>query len=254
MATHSPKFSPKWRAEVPLCQLYALSRPRGATNSDPVNVDCKRCRKALGLPPLTFRIPEGAHSDKALATIAQMGTKPEQWKVAEIRWATEERMVSAEVTCPECGGWGITPKDEAGEAVPYPSALHYSAPTFFERDRERRDWISKAHTSKGAPCERCKGRNPRARTYGYSTGKIMGQVLAKVRVGYVIWPEGVTFDSRFADRDCQLCGKTIPSGEVVPVHTKGIEPAHGMWVGTDCGRKIFGIELKLKEDQQIERK
>lgn len=65
-----------------------------------------------------------------------------------------------------------------------------------------------------------------------------------VKVYFVNWPEGTVFgSSRFADRDCEACGKSIPSRMFVPIliaNKAGTE--HGFWFGCDCARNILGIK------------
>lgn len=63
-----------------------------------------------------------------------------------------------------------------------------------------------------------------------------------------IWPDDTQHGmSRFAGLRpgcCEACGKTIPSGRMVPVQVKDI--GYGchvsLWVGEDCAKKIFGIK------------
>jgi hypothetical protein len=64
------------------------------------------------------------------------------------------------------------------------------------------------------------------------------------RVYFVKWSEGVLFDkSRFADKDCQACGKNIPSGRYVPIEaTCKKNGLVALWVGCDCAKNIFGIK------------
>lgn len=65
-----------------------------------------------------------------------------------------------------------------------------------------------------------------------------------VKVYFVKWPPGTVFgSSRFSDRDCEACGKRIPSGRFVPIliaNNAGIE--HGFWFGCDCARNVLGIK------------
>jgi hypothetical protein len=65
-----------------------------------------------------------------------------------------------------------------------------------------------------------------------------------VKVYFVNWPAGTVFgSSRFADRDCEACGKRIPSRMFVPIliaNKAGSE--HGFWFGCDCARNILGIK------------
>jgi hypothetical protein len=58
------------------------------------------------------------------------------------------------------------------------------------------------------------------------------------------WPEGTVFgSSRFANCDCEACGKTIPSGLVVPILiTAKSGTLHGFWFGRDCASNILGIK------------
>jgi hypothetical protein len=66
----------------------------------------------------------------------------------------------------------------------------------------------------------------------------------QVKFYFVRWPDRTVFgSSRFSHRDCEACGKTIPSRMFVPVlidNRAGMP--HGFWVGCDCARNIFGIK------------
>lgn len=259
MTVHFASFSSKFKSKVPHCRRVALAYPTGQTTEDKENVTCKACRKALALPPLDFKVPEGTHSDKAMATFQAMGTLPGQWRLADIRWVTERRMVPGEVSCPDCDGWKLSLKDAAGKPVPCPKPLPYGHADHYKAEGARRNWVHEARKADGGigsrgTCDRCRCRNSRARMYGYSTGKVEAMVEREVMVGYPVWPEGTVFDSRFRHSDCELCGKSIPSGERVPVHTTGCAPEHGMLVGTDCARKFLNVTLKLKDDQMVETK
>src|SRR6266404_1745100 len=44
------------------------------------------------------------HSEKALETLRQMGTGPQNWAMTRIVWKKEFRPVPAKVRCPECQG------------------------------------------------------------------------------------------------------------------------------------------------------
>jgi hypothetical protein len=58
------------------------------------------------------------------------------------------------------------------------------------------------------------------------------------------WPDDTVFGaSRFTNCDCEACGKTIPSGLVVPVlvNDRAGRPL-GFFFGRDCARNIFGIK------------
>lgn len=67
---------------------------------------------------------------------------------------------------------------------------------------------------------------------------------AMVKVYFPKWPAGTVFGtSRFADCDCEACGKRIPSGLVVPVLVADKAGAiHGFWFGRDCARNILGLK------------
>lgn len=64
------------------------------------------------------------------------------------------------------------------------------------------------------------------------------------KVYFPKWPDGTVFGtSRFAGCDCEACGKSIPSGLVVPVLVDDREGRpNGFWFGRDCARAILGIK------------
>lgn len=186
------------------------------------------------------------HSDKALKTLATMGTVAGDWYIPEIDWVDEERMVPGLVTCPDCKGNKRVAKDAAGNPLPWPSSSDYRAWSDYNdaaREQAKKD-TGRAGGWELTNCKRCHGKIGR---YGYgSTGKVKALVKAIVRVGYVRWPVGVRFDSRFTTcSGCQLCAKEIRKSWRVPVAAKGADGrVHGMWVGSDCGRKFLSAELK----------
>jgi hypothetical protein len=67
---------------------------------------------------------------------------------------------------------------------------------------------------------------------------------ARVKEYFAKWPEDTVFgSSRFSHCDCEACGKSIPSGRVVPVLiTDKSEAVHGFYFGRDCARNILGIK------------
>lgn len=73
--------------------------------------------------------------------------------------------------------------------------------------------------------------------------KVTGKPVM-VPVYYVDWTPGTQMSlSRFAGRDCEACGKTIPSQNFVPVEADCKKNGHiGLWLGTDCAKNIFGIK------------
>jgi len=64
------------------------------------------------------------------------------------------------------------------------------------------------------------------------------------KVYYPKWPASTIHgSSRFAHCDCHACGKSIPSGKVVPVIVDDhAGTAHGFWLGRDCAANILGIK------------
>lgn len=67
--------------------------------------------------------------------------------------------------------------------------------------------------------------------------------VAQVKFYFPKWPKGIVFGtSRFFNRDCEACGKMIPSGLVVPVIVSDkFGNEHGFWFGRDCARSILGL-------------
>ena len=61
---------------------------------------------------------------------------------------------------------------------------------------------------------------------------------------FLDWTPGTQFGlSRFAHRDCEACGKTIPSGEFVAIEADCKKQGHvGMFFGRDCAANIFGVK------------
>ena len=66
----------------------------------------------------------------------------------------------------------------------------------------------------------------------------------RFKVYFPKWPEGTVFgSSRFSHCDCHACGKSIPSGKVVPVLVADkAGTTHGFWFGRDCAANILGIK------------
>lgn len=187
------------------------------------------------------------HSDKALTTIAQLGTTPDAWTLTAIDWIEEEREVLGLVRCPECDGSKWVRYAEDGTAIPVP-ALNTSD-RFDYTNAARRESRTNGGTLYGS-CRRCRG--TRGRMRGYPTGKVSGLVMALVMVGYPRWPAGTAFGSRFAGgMRCHLCGKSIHKSGRVPVNTDGASP-QGMWVGEDCARKFLNVKIKRTDDSIME--
>jgi hypothetical protein len=164
------------------------------------------------------------HSPKTIETLRQMGCDTTGWALPPVEWRIERRLVPTTTTCPTCHGRGQV----ADEAV---RATAADAPTpAAQRDR--------AHAMRACPT--C----PRRRNWpDYGSGKLTQLVERDVEVGYLLWPEGVRFDSRFAGgHRCDLCSKPITNA--VPVlATDAAGHAHGMLVGEDCAKTLLGVAL-----------
>lgn len=61
---------------------------------------------------------------------------------------------------------------------------------------------------------------------------------------YLDWTPGTVMGaSRYADHDCEACGKTIPSGEFVAIEADCKINGHvGLYLGRDCAKNIFGVK------------
>ena len=197
-----------------------------------------------------------AHSDKGIETMARMGTVASDWRICDFRWVEEERYVACEVTCPTCSGDRAVVTHADGSPFPKPAHPDYrigveaykaQMEVCSEYRKALRLIISDAW-SRGN-CPTC----IRRKKYNLCTGKAVGKMLAKVMVGYPIWEEGASFDSRFGGGcTCGLCGKTILKSNLVPVTARGANgKAHGLLVGSDCAKKIFSIKSPAKEGVRI---
>lgn len=200
-------------------------------------------------------MPE-SHSEKGLETLRQMGTTPEDWTFADIEWVKEKRLVPTKVSCPTCHHTGQANFRPSGElARPYEEVEPQPTFDYTNPEEERvcraryQEWLER---KRAYGKENVRGRCPTCPTRrnwpSYGTGEVDGVVEAEVMVGYIKWPKGTRFDSRFGCQwrgfrtaVCELCSKSVKSLRMVPVvsHT---DPAHGMWVGADCARKFFDIK------------
>lgn len=184
---------------------------------------------------------ETKHSDKAMKTLALMGTKPEDWKQCDIKWIEELRTVEGWVKCPVCeGSRYVLSKPDKYEIVTRPA------------DVSPHDFINSWRRERGlesVPCQNCQQwkRGGKWTCAGWvSTGKVRGLVSTKVWVGYPQWPAGTRFESRFAMSAqnrycCELCSKTLHSLQIpcVAVRPDGDTAPLGMWVGNDCAKKFL---------------
>ena len=197
-----------------------------------------------------------SHSDKAITTIAMMGTSPEQWHLTPIDWKDEERTITGLVRCPTCRGHKFV-RIRAEVADPrFPTAADVIPPpleaisTFDYDNAARRD--AKASYGHYGNCPTCQTHTKR---WGrVAQGKVPGPVRAIVRVGYPRFPPGTRFDSRFfGGLHCNLCNKLILQSGRVPVDAtdaRGIP--HGMFVGEDCAKKFLDVKIKRPADSIME--
>lgn len=189
------------------------------------------------------------HSAKALATIAQMGTAPAQWKLTPIDWVEEEREVMGMVPCPTCHGHKFVRIVDGQAISPPPHSAGHEVN--FDYSRAARHDASKANKQFGN-CPTC---GKRKGGWGMiPQGKIKGLVRAKVMVGHPRFPPGTQFDSRYRDGlHCHLCNKLVMKSHRVPVHaTGGDGVTHGMFVGEDCAQKFLDVKLKRAEGSIME--
>jgi hypothetical protein len=187
------------------------------------------------------------HSEKALTTLAMMGTLPSQWRLTPIEWIEEEREVPGLVRCPVCRGRKFV-RFEGGQVVPPPPA---NTPASFEYDQAAHRESSAARRPYGN-CPRCE--KPKSGWGMIPQGKVAGAVRARVMVGYPKFPPGTRFDSRFqGGLHCNLCNKLILRSNRVPVHAMGDDGvAHGMFVGEDCARKFLDVDIVRREGSIME--
>ncbi len=192
------------------------------------------------------------HSEKALKTLELMDSAPEAWKQADVKFVKELCKVPGEVTCPDCLGGKVIARDEAGNIIRPPQTGDF--PGKFGQSYDYYAWheahraYQKLAESQGAPrggrgnCQKCRCTNPRARLYGWSIGKVQGMVEQMMWVGYIQWPAGIKFQSRFqGGRHCALCNKFIYASDMVPAvgSRRSDGQALGMWVGADCAKKFL---------------
>lgn len=157
-----------------------------------------------------------SHSDKALETLALQGTTGDDWFHPEVKWVEEERLTTLREKCPDCRGWR-------------------RVGVFAENG---------AYTGKDADCQRC----------FYSRGRFGNCLVTKVRkvmVGYIQWPAGVRFESRFgyggnSRHQCELCAKGINKSNRVPLAAIKGDRALAMFVGEDCARKFTKVAKPAK--------
>lgn len=208
-----------------------------------------------------------AHTEKGIKTLSLMETEPTDWGLTPIRWVWEYRLRPVKEICPSCHGHG--------SANIYPDGSLFDQRTDKEFKKiknpghfETQDF-KKKHKIQYGRCPTCPqayyNRGGERRPCSVGTGKVIVEKKIKVLVGYPEWAKKTKFDSRFHDiyrghtasgksvhSVCGLCSKSITGrwSGLVPVNGKGKNGViHGMWVGADCAKKFFGIELVLDADQ-----
>lgn len=81
----------------------------------------------------------------------------------------------------------------------------------------------------------------------------------RVPVAKILWPEGTAHNkSRFAwgskagNSQCHACGHAIKSGNFVPLVADTTKGPRSLWVGRDCARNLFAVEISGDADFQRE--
>jgi hypothetical protein len=201
---------------------------------------------------------KGSHSAKALATLAMMGTTPEQWQLTPIDWVEEERDIPGLVTCPSCHGRKFVVY-EGSRVIPRPTKITdqdhsyaQGSPVYdYDQLARKQAYATGGNAGMYGNCQTCMRRK---RGWLVPQGKVMGTVRATISVGYPRFPARTRFDSRYqGGGHCALCNKTILKSGRVPVHgTSSDGVTHGMFVGEDCGQKFLDVKLKRKADSIME--
>jgi hypothetical protein len=194
------------------------------------------------------------HSEKAMATLTEMGTVPSVWQLTTIKWVEEEREIMGEVTCPTCDGDRDVCRDADGKVIPPPALVSCGVGADEAAERRRQyhgeawEQARKQGRHSYGNCPTCRNRK------GYCTGRVKGLVREMVMVGYPQFPAGTKFDSRFSGGcHCHLCNKQILKSWRVPVHGVGADGrVHGMWVGEDCAKKFLAVKVKRAADSIME--
>ncbi len=167
------------------------------------------------------------HSAKAAKTLELMGTVGSDWYHPAVKWVEEQRMMWVEVRCTTCGGGGRLYRDTAG------------------------NWLrDERGNSTPLTCPTCT--SERSKFRGWGSGKMLAYKLAKVMIGYIQWPAGVRFNSRFGTNGrncCELCSKTVKRSNLVPVATdKGNQ---AMWIGQDCASKFLNVRVYKPSKEEL---
>jgi len=206
------------------------------------------------------------HSEKALATLADMGTDGKDWYHPPVRWEMEKRWLLTEVSCPDCKRQNLYretyyaasdietssygPNKEHTVKSVRPGARAYQWPEAMRRtmhEYSSREAMASFVAVNGLvkmPCQWCTGGR-----YAQPTGLVKEPRLVDCNVGYLMWPEGAVEGSRFAITGqmsksrwhCQLCAKGINKSLAVPLAHKKDGKLLKMFVGSDCARKFTAV-------------
>ncbi len=203
------------------------------------------------------------HSDKALATFANLGTVATDWFHPAVRWVEEERMVPGWVNCPTCAGHKWVRLDGAGKVLPLPTKPVFKKSTYSYVGQE--EWDNYFRAARDEHAKRMGWQNagfngncPDCRTqkrgWGLiSTGSVKGLVKARVMVGYIVWPKDAKCGHTHHTSNqvqCQVCGKAIPSGRRVPLAHEKDGKAFWLFAGEDCAKKFSKVAV-LKASKQV---
>lgn len=215
---------------------------------------------------------EGAHGAKALETFRQLDAKPEDWFHPAVKWVEEERMLPTWVACPDCQGQHDYLKawygaEEAKQPSWMPSVRAFQWPrnvkgtfTINGHEFESKDLYFESYSKESARAAYAKEHGLVKQSCRYCSGaprKSPGHVqelrLRKVMVGYIMWPKGVRFASRFQGDNlrksfcqCGICGKGITKSNRVPLAHDKNGKALGVWAGSDCARKFTKVAQMAK--------
>lgn len=75
--------------------------------------------------------------------------------------------------------------------------------------------------------------------------EIKGKTV-RVPVGEILWPEGTRhFTSRYSSgHQCEACGHGIKTNNWVPLLARTATGPVSLWVGRDCARNLFAVDVK----------
>ena len=177
------------------------------------------------------------HSDKVKATVAALGLADAVWTMPPTLWVEEEREVMGEVTCPVCDGEKLVIRDADGKLMTFPDRYGKDS------NAARNALMAMFRRKDDGACHNCLNRAGRA------LGTVKALVRRKVKVGYLQWPTGTVYDSRYFASDCMACGKNNIKSGLAPMMAQDANGIwHGMWVGYDCARKFFALSAEKQKE------